>query len=73
MNRRDFIVSGAAASVALRGFPALLGETPEKFRTALIGTGWWGMNICHVAMKSGQSKIVAIGDAEANKLLRRDY
>ncbi len=68
MNRRNFIKSSAAAGLALRGFPALLGQTPEKFRTALIGTGWWGMNICHVAMKSGQAKIVAMCDVDENQL-----
>ncbi|MGH9344920.1 MAG: Gfo/Idh/MocA family protein [Terriglobia bacterium] len=68
MNRRDFIASSAAAGLALRGFPTLLGQTPQKFRTALIGTGWWGMNICHVAMKSGQAKMIAMCDVDENQL-----
>jgi predicted dehydrogenase len=71
MDRRDFIKSTAtagAAGLALQGFPALLGQTPEKFRAALIGTGWWGMNICHVALKSGQARIVAMCDVDDRQL-----
>ena len=72
MDRRNFIKStataGAVAGLALRGFPALHGETPGKFRTALIGTGWWGMNICHVAMKSGHATIIAMCDVDESQL-----
>jgi predicted dehydrogenase len=68
MNRRRFLQTGAAASLALQGFPAILGDTPQRFRTALIGAGWWGMNIGHVAMQSGASKIVALCDVDENQL-----
>ncbi len=67
-NRRDFLKTSFAAGLALRGFPALLGRAPEKFRVALIGTGWWGMNILHVAMESGEAKVVALADVDESQL-----
>ena len=68
MNRRSFIKHSAAAGIALRGFPAILGQTPQKYRVALIGTGWWGMNILHTAMESGVAKVVAMADVDENQL-----
>ncbi len=67
-DRRNFIKSSVAASLALRGFPHILGETPDKYRVALIGTGWWGMNILHTAMESGECKVVAMADVDENQL-----
>lgn len=70
MNRRDFIISSAAASVvysALPLYPAL-GQKAKKYRTALIGTGWWGMNILREAMAAGESKVVAMCDVDQNQL-----
>jgi O-6-methylguanine DNA methyltransferase len=43
MKRRSFLKS---AGVFLAGAPYILGQNnPAKFRTALIGCGWWGKNI----------------------------
>ncbi len=39
------------------------------YRTALIGTGWWGKNILHCAMQAGQSKVVALCDVDRNSLV----
>src|SRR5437016_14601430 len=66
--RRRFIQSSAGTGMALYGFPAIFGQQPEKFRTALVGTGWWGMNILHAAMASGASKVVAMCDVDSNQL-----
>ena len=52
-DRRDFLKSAAAATI---GAPAIhLVSQTKKYRTALIGTGRWGMNILREAMAAGQS------------------
>ena len=48
--------------------PAFLYAQPQKYRTAQIGTGWWGMNILGEAMQSGQCKVVAMCDVDPNQL-----
>ncbi len=61
MNRRRFL--GTAAALPIFGAAA-----DKKYRTALVGTGWWGMNILRVAMEAGQSKVVAMCDVDPNQL-----
>jgi predicted dehydrogenase len=39
-----------------------------KFRTALIGSGWWGMNILTCAVEAGESKVVGMCDVDPNQL-----
>jgi predicted dehydrogenase len=68
INRRVFMTNSLAAGVALSGAPHILGDQPQKYRTALIGTGWWGMNILRVAMSSGACKVVAMCDVDENQL-----
>ncbi|HKX31865.1 MAG TPA: Gfo/Idh/MocA family oxidoreductase [Blastocatellia bacterium] len=66
-NRRDFLAASAAAAI----FPVpILGlqSKDKKYRTALIGSGWWGMNILREAMAAGESKVVAICDVDENML-----
>src|SRR5213592_2291002 len=77
-NRRDFLKASAAnlsaagltvSSISVLGAPAIIGaQKAKKYRTALIGSGWWGMNILREAMASGQSKVVALCDADARAL-----
>lgn len=64
MNRRIFIKSTAAASLAYSALPIITSAQTKKYTTALIGTGWWGMNILREALASGQSKLVAICDVD---------
>ena len=40
----------------------------KTYRTALIGSGWWGMNILREAMKAGNTKVVALCDVDRDKL-----
>jgi len=40
----------------------------KTYRTVLIGSGWWGMNICTVAIQSGRCKVVALCDVDRNQL-----
>ncbi len=65
VNRRKFIQSGAAASLIGSAPAALFSSSPsKKYKTALIGSGWWGMNILGEAMKSGECKVVALCDVD---------
>ncbi len=65
MNRRNFLKSTAAAGLAFSGLPILGAEAPaRKYRTALIGCGWWGNNILGEAMASGVCPIVALCDVD---------
>ena len=68
VNRRDFLTASAAASVALAA-PAIHGaQRNKRFRTALVGSGWWGMNITRTAIEAGESEIVAMCDVDRNQL-----
>ena len=71
MNRRDFIRNTAAASVAFSAYSlpliSVAGKT-RPYRTALIGSGWWGMNILREAIAAGESKVVAVCDADQSQL-----
>jgi predicted dehydrogenase len=65
LTRREFIATGAAAAAA----PFLRIRNPHRaFRTALIGSGWWGKNILKEAMAAGRSKVVALCDVDAAAL-----
>ena len=68
MTRRNFLAA-AAAGAAVAG-PAVHGaeKNPRKYRTALVGTGWWGMNILRTAAASGRSQVVAMCDVDRNQL-----
>lgn len=68
--RRNFLKTAAAAGVILASkSPLLRGQTPErKYRTALVGTGWWGMNILGEAMTSGACRIVGMCDVDERLL-----
>jgi len=68
VNRRDFLAASAAAGAALAA-PAVHGaEKGKKYRTALIGSGWWGMNILRTAIEAGESDAVALADVDRRHL-----
>jgi predicted dehydrogenase len=66
LTRRRFLATTAATLT----FPAaILGaDKARKFRTALIGCGWWGNNILNEAMAAGQAKVVGLCDVDSNAL-----
>lgn len=65
MQRREFIKTSAAASAAFSLGPIIRVSGQQKvYRTALIGSGWWGNNILRCAMQARQSKIVALCDVD---------
>jgi predicted dehydrogenase len=70
MNRRAFLHRTLAAS-ALSTFSFNLraaDKAGRKYRTALIGAGWWGGNIVGEAMASGQCEIVGVCDVDQRAL-----
>ncbi len=69
VTRREFIQASTVAGLAF-GAPALLKADTKnkKYRTALIGSGWWGMNILAEAIAHGQTKVVALCDVDADNL-----
>jgi predicted dehydrogenase len=68
VTRRQFLAASAAAGAALAA-PAVHGaEKNKKFRTATIGSGWWGMNVTEAAIQSGEADVVALADVDRRHL-----
>ncbi|MCA9138314.1 MAG: Gfo/Idh/MocA family oxidoreductase [Planctomycetales bacterium] len=68
MRRRTFI-AGTAAATALVSAPKIRAASKDKkYRTALIGSGWWGMNILREALAAGQTSVVALCDVDQDRL-----
>jgi len=70
MRRRSFLKSSLSAGSAL-AVPSLIGAEDKakgKFKTALIGAGWWGGNVLGEAMASGRCRVVGICDVDRRAL-----
>ncbi len=68
IERRSFLKTTAAGSAVLSA-PAVITQAKAKqYKTAVIGTGWWGMNINRYAIQAGESKIVGMCDVDRNQL-----
>lgn len=70
MNRRTFLHTSLAAGslAALPVYVRAAEKAGRKYRTALIGAGWWGGNIVGEAMASGQCEIVGVCDVDRRAL-----
>jgi predicted dehydrogenase len=69
MNRRRFVKAASAVSLAFSAVPLLGADAgAKKFRTALIGCGWWGNNILGEAMASGECRVTALCDVDQRLL-----
>src|SRR5829696_3956674 len=67
LTRRRFIRNTAITGTVLSAAPFIRAADPaKKFRTALIGCGWWGKNILREAIASGRVKIVGLCDVDSN-------
>lgn len=66
MQRRQFL-RNAAAGLAVGPFIKI---SPRRipYRTALIGSGWWGMNILRTALASGTVEVSGLCDVDATHL-----
>jgi predicted dehydrogenase len=69
ITRREFARGSAAAATAL-AVPRLLlaAKAGKRYRTALVGSGWWGTNILREAIRSGECQVVAICDVDDSQL-----
>lgn len=69
MNRRSFIKTTAAASVTYSALPLISAlKRTASYRLAIIGSGWWGMNILREAIAFGNCKVVAVCDVDQRHL-----
>lgn len=68
VTRRSFLAASAVAGAAFAA-PAVHGaDKNHRYRTALVGSGWWGMNILRTAIEAGRSNVVAMCDVDSNQL-----
>ncbi len=68
VDRRTFLKCSLATGLTV-GFPGIATAQRDKtYRTALIGSGWWGTNILREAVASGRCKIVALVDVDQRQL-----
>jgi predicted dehydrogenase len=68
LTRRHFLKAIGTLAFAGQAAPILGAASTRKFRTALIGSGWWGMNILREALAAGRSQVVALCDAHQHNL-----
>ncbi|MEX2043714.1 MAG: Gfo/Idh/MocA family oxidoreductase [Opitutus sp.] len=70
MNRRSFLKGSLAAGALTTSTLRIHGadKPGRKYRTALIGSGWWGGNILGEAVASGQCDVVGLCDVDARQL-----
>jgi predicted dehydrogenase len=66
MTRRHWI--GGASAAAIGAGTPLLRAQGRKYKTALIGTGWWGMNILTCALEAGESTVAGLCDVDQRHL-----
>lgn len=65
MDRRKFMQQAAGTAIGISAMPLLAATSPKrKYKLAIIGAGWWGMNILRVAMAHGGIKVVGICDVD---------
>ena len=66
-SRRIFLASAASTALSVPLIRAQ-SKTDKKYRTALIGAGWWGMNILKEALADGRCEAVALCDVDSDRL-----
>jgi predicted dehydrogenase len=71
ITRRDFTHASLAAILASQSAPFIVrAQDAKKFRTVLIGSGWWGTNILNTALDSGACEVAALCDVDERMLAR---
>ena len=68
MDRREFIKTSSQAALAITAVPIVPKRTQKKYKTALIGSGWWGMNILRTGIQDNRVAVVALCDVDRNQL-----
>ncbi|MBI1225101.1 MAG: gfo/Idh/MocA family oxidoreductase [Bacteroidetes bacterium] len=69
MDRRHFIKNTALAGLSM---PFIVRRKVSKYTVALIGSGWWGMNILREAIRSGEVQVVALCDVDEAQIKKCD-
>jgi predicted dehydrogenase len=67
-SRRIFVKNSLIAGAAAYSAPLIKSQSRGRYRTALIGSGWWGMNILRYAMASGECNVTGLCDVDQNHL-----
>ena len=70
MKRRVFLQQASLASAAVFAQPYLIPFKPSKYKTVLIGSGWWGLNILREGIRTGQIEVAALCDVDDNQLTK---
>ena len=68
LGRRNFLKSSTTAALGISAVPLLKAKAGRKYKTALVGSGWWGMNILREAIAAKQCKVVALCDVHAHPM-----
>ena len=68
IQRRSFLKRTAYTGALLSAPGIIVPAQNKKYRTILIGSGWWGMNICRVAIQSGECDVVGLCDVDPRQL-----
>ena len=70
LSRRQFLTATAvAAAAAAFPTPMVFGAVKnKKYRVALVGSGWWGMNILNAAIQTKTIEPVAVVDVDKRQL-----
>lgn len=70
MDRRQFIKASSQTALAFSAVPILTSRSIKNYKTALIGSGWWGMNILRTGMEGNQCTVVGLCDVDRNQLTK---
>ncbi len=69
MKRRSFIHQSALAAGVISPLPLITSTFQKKpYRIALIGSGWWGMNILREAIAHGDMEVAGLCDVDEHQL-----
>jgi len=69
MKRRQFVQTTTTAAATISALPLFASTFKDKkYRLALIGSGWWGMNILREAIRSQRVKVVGLCDVDERAL-----
>jgi len=70
MKRRVFLQQASLASAAIFAPAYIVPFKPSRYKTVLIGSGWWGVNILREGIRTGQIEVAALCDVDDNQLAR---
>jgi predicted dehydrogenase len=68
LTRRQFLKASASTALAFSSAPLLALDHYGRFKTALIGCGWWGMNILNEAIAAKRAVVVGLCDVDRRHL-----